>query len=193
MSRVQRIGIIAEDDSDFAVIKELICRITDKRSLTFKKKAGGGCGRVRRKCVAWAEELKTANCTMLILVHDRDRHNYAALHEQLVTIMSGSSFTNRYICIPVEELEAWFLSDPDTLKSSLRLDKPPRVSGIPEEVDSPKEYIEDQVRTCSQGRVTYLNTVHNLRIAEAVSIPKVLSKCPSFQRFHEYVSSHSYR
>lgn len=192
VNRVRSIAIICEDNSDFSSLRSLIRRLTGKQSLTFKKKIGDGCGKIRRKCLAWSDEFARNGCDMLIVVHDRDKFDYSKLHIELTDMLKGSTFVNRYICIPVEELEAWFLSDPESIKSVMKLDRVPKVKGSPETIPSPKEFIGEQIRLCSNSRVTYLNTTHNEKISKVVSIELLLNRCPSFRLFSDFVLSQKY-
>jgi len=192
MSSVHTIAIICEDDSDFKSLKVIIQSITGKTNLSFKKKSAGGCGMIKRKALAWSEEFHRKGCDLLLIIHDRDRNDYNKLEEQLRSIMKTSSFKNRYICIPVEELEAWFLSDPQALKDALNLDRLPKIAGLPETIDSPKEYIQNQAASCSQNKVMYINTIHNEKIAKLISIDQMLRRAPTFKLFHDYIDSYSY-
>ena len=193
MNKIHTIAIICEDDSDFQALKKLIERITGKTNLSFKKKAAGGCGVLKRKAYAWSEEFYKKGCDLLLIVHDRDRNDYITLQKQLQQIMKRSSFKNRYICIPVEELEAWFLSDPAGLKTALRLDRTPKIAGMPEDIPSPKEYLEDQAFACSKNKVTYMNTFHNEKLAEIISLEKMIKRAPTFRLFHEFISTYEYK
>jgi len=192
MSKIKCVGVIAEDDSDFNSVRILVKRIAGKDNIAFKKKIGDGCGKVKRKCSVWAEDLFQRQCDALIVVHDLDRSVLSQLESDLAERLSSASIARRLICIPVEELESWFLSDPKSIKSALSLSRIPKASGRPETITSPKEYLRDQVASCSGSRRIYLTTKHNELLAQHVSIELARAKCPSFERFHDFVAGQRY-
>jgi hypothetical protein len=65
-------GIIAEDDSDVAVMREVTLTLLKPRVIGFRQFVGDGCGKLRRKCGAWAEILARQGCSWLVVVHDLD-------------------------------------------------------------------------------------------------------------------------
>lgn len=192
MARIKIVGIIAEDESDFESARILIERISGKSNLGYRKKIGNGCGKLRRKCLLWSNELSQLGCGMLVLIHDLDRNDLPTLSDQLSTALRSSTLSNRLICIPVEEIEAWFLADPTAIKRALNLRKLPRFSGMPEQVDSPKERLRDEVFRCSDKNKDYLNTRHNQILARHVDISLLRSRSPSFSKFYDFVSTQHY-
>jgi len=192
MSKVKCIGIIAEDDSDFESSKVLIKRITSKTNLSFKKAIGNGCGKIRRKALAYTIDLKNRGCDTVILLHDLDRRNLEQLKKELTAKLSDSPITNKLICIPVEEIEAWFLSDPNAIKTALNLRRKPNIRGNPETINSPKETLGELIFHCSEKNIYYLNTRHNEIIASEVSIDIMKNKCPSFNCFYSFISEQKY-
>jgi len=187
--RPPRVGIIAEDDSDVAAAKVLIRRLAKRDSIGFKKFVGHGCGRIKRKCQSWAITLKIKGCRYLVLIHDLDRNNLDALRTDLDAALSPSPITPYLICIPVEEMEAWWLSDPQAIQKALNLKVTPEVKGLPQSIASPKEYLGKLVRQCSYKTKTYLNTEHNAKIAEYLSLSKA-KKCDSFIPLCDFVAKH---
>jgi hypothetical protein len=81
--------------------------------------------------------------------------------------------------IPVEELEAWLLTDPKALKVTFNLKKLPKCPSNPETIRYPKEYLRDLILKTSAKSKQYVNTIHNPRIAERVSLAS-LRKCAAF-------------
>jgi hypothetical protein len=57
-----KMGIIAEDDSDVAVLRELTLSLLKPSRIGFKHFVGHGCGKLRRKCRAWACNLVRQGC-----------------------------------------------------------------------------------------------------------------------------------
>ncbi len=184
------IGIIAEDDSDFLSARMLIKRISANNKLTAHKFLGKGCGKIKKKCNAWAKVLNKKGCGTLVLIHDSDTNNPDRLRTELKIALSPCPIQNHLICIPIQEFEAWFLSDPDAIKSGLKLRKAPSIKGLPEQIDSPKEFLGELVHRTSNGEKIYINTKHNEKISQFLSIKKVLNRCPSFSSFYCFIRKH---
>lgn len=187
-SKSFKIGIIAEDDSDVDAARVLIRRISNNKDVEIRKFVGRGCGRIKRKCMAWANILKTKGCRYLILIHDLDRNNLTELKMQIDSIMNPCPIANFLVCIPIEEMEAWFLADPNAIQAVFNLPKPPIIKGHPQSISSPKEKIGDLVKKYSNKKQIYLNTKHNYKIAEHLDFNKA-KRCDSFVPFHNFIAS----
>jgi hypothetical protein len=192
MNKVKCIGIIAEDNSDFESSKILIKRIIKKENIRFKKAIGNGCGKIRRKANDYSSDLQKRGCNLLILLHDLDRFNLLDLKKELEEKLETAPIDNYFVCIPIEELEAWFLSDPNGIKHALNLKRAPNIKGLPEHILSPKEKLEELVSICSNKEKIYLNTKHNELIASKISIDKAKEKCISFKQFHDFLLKQKY-
>lgn len=186
MTKVKSIGLIVEDNSDFTCFSTLISRIADKDKIRFKKVIGNGCGKIKKKAFSWSANLHQRGCNVLVLVQDLDRNNQKELKKALEDSLSGSPIQTRLICIPMEELEAWLLSDPQGIKETFKLKRLPKFNGNPESIKSPKEELRDSIYACSDKRILYI-TKHNEKIAENVSIDKMKAKCSSFTELHDFV------
>lgn len=186
MSKVKSIGLIVEDNSDFNCLTTIIKRISKKDKISFKKVIGNGCGKIKKKALAWSENLNQRGCNVLILVQDLDRNNLKDLKTELTNALKTSPITTKLICIPIEELEAWLLSDKKGLKDTFNLKRLPKFSGKPETINSPKEKLRDAIYSCSDKNILYI-TKHNERIAENVSIDIMKNSCPSFKELNDFV------
>ncbi|MDD5759590.1 MAG: DUF4276 family protein [Desulfobulbaceae bacterium] len=184
-----KVGIIAEDDSDVDAAKVLIQRIANKDNVAIKRFVGQGCGRIKRKCHSWARNLQIKGCRYLILLHDLDRNELKELQNDLDNAISPSPITPYLICIPIEEMEAWWLADPQAIQKALNLNITPKITGHPQDITSPKEHIESLVKKYSQKTKVYLNTKHNSLIAQHLDLDKA-RKCGSFLPFYDFVSTH---
>jgi hypothetical protein len=193
MSKVKCIGIIAEDNSDFETAKILIKRILNRDNLSFKKAIGNGCGKLRRKALDYAIDLKNRGCDMLILIHDLDRNIHLKLIRDLQKKIEDAPIDKKFVCIPIEELEAWFLGDAEGIKDIFNLKRKPRFNGLPETINSPKETLGEQIYLCSNKSTIFLNTKHNQKIAERICIDTVKQRCPSFDLLHSFVTAYEYK
>lgn len=193
MSKVTCIGIIAEDDSDFHTARILIKRIVAKNNLSFKTMVGHGCGKLKSKASVFAENLYKRGCDMLILIHDCDKNNCRKLLKDLEDKIKSAPFEKKMVCIPIEELEAWFLSDPEAIKKTFTLKRLPRFNGLPETIASPKEKLGEQIFLCSDKLTIFLHTTHNENIAANINLTMIQQKCPSFKLLHDFVLKYEYR
>lgn len=184
MSR--RVGFIVEDQSDLDILHALATRIAT-RKFSVSHFIGRGCGAVRRKARPWCENLAAKGCAYIAIVHDRDRNDVTELRSALTTIVPQSLSAKTSIIIPIEEIEAWLLSDAAAIGRALKLQKAPQSVNHPEKIVSPKEYLVRSVRKCSLKTKTYIPTVHNRLVARELSIEVVREKCPSFCEFHRFV------
>lgn len=187
--RIPRVGVIAEDDCDVDSVGVLIHRIADNEYIGIKKFVGRGCGKLRRKCHAWAEELKRRGCSLLVLMHDLDDNDLKHLRGEIQNALNPCPITIHLICIPVQEFEAWLLSDPEAIKTAMHLENTPNVKVSPETINCPKEYLSKLIYKASNREKIYINTKHNARIAARVSIDKARNKCPSFVPFYKFIQS----
>lgn len=187
MSKVKSIGLIVEDDSDYNCLVTIIKRIAKKQNIKFKKVIGNGCGKIKKKALAWSENLHQRGCNVLILVQDLDRNDLLALKTELEKTLATSPISTKLVCIPIEELEAWLLSDQKGLKETFNLKRIPKITGKPETINSPKEILRDLIYSCSDKNVLYI-TKHNEKIAEDISIELIEQKCPSFAELRTFVS-----
>jgi len=192
MTKVKRIGIIAEDKSDYEAFKTIIKRIINKNEIGFKPRTSEGCGKLKRKAADYAVDLHNRGCDLLLLFHDLDRNNLIALERELEEKLSNNPIKNYFICIPIEEIEAWFLSDPENIKNTLHLNRTPNIKAMPETIASPKEYLGGLVKQYSDKNKIYLNTKHNNLLSENVSIDLMKVKCQSFAKLYQFILMQSY-
>lgn len=192
MAKIKSIGVIVEDQSDFDSIRILVSRIIGKDNVAFRPAIAHGCGRLQKKAYDFSCNLYQKGCNLLILVHDLDRNNLHNLQQTLQRKLKGVPFSSYFICIPIEEIEAWFLSDPAGIRRTLRLKKTPNVKNAPESIKDPKERLGKYIEQCSGKERLYVNTVHNAQLSKVVSIQEAVRKCPSFKKLHDFVGTHSY-
>ena len=114
-----RIGVIAEDSSDIDVVKELILKLKSPRSFCVRHFVGNGCGKLRNKCRAWANQLHLNGCSALLFIHDLDRNKPAKLRTDLTAALTPCPIVKHVIVIPIEEIEAWLMCDASAFKKFL--------------------------------------------------------------------------
>lgn len=189
MSRYpKKVGLIAEDESDIESLKELLKKVVKQENIGFKSFVGRGCGKIKRKVDDWAKQLKLRGCKVLILVHDLDRNNHETLFKSIRDSIEPFIIADTFISIPVEEMEAWFLADPNAIKIALKLQKNIKTYHHPERVRSPKEVLGMEIEKASKNSKIYINTKHNPLISKQVDIELLKSKCDSFNQLCEFAA-----
>lgn len=182
-----KIGVIAEEDNDIDVLYGFTCKLIDEKSFSIKKFVGHGGGKVRSKCTAWADDLIRRGCTYLVVLHDLDERVLSVLSKELSDSIAHASYNATIILIPVREMEAWLLTDPRALKKVFGLSKEPKLPGNPETLLDPKKRLTEII--WKGGKKRYINTIHNKKIAMAMSIAKAKT-CKSFCPYPIFVSKH---
>jgi hypothetical protein len=184
------LGIIAEDRTDCETVKVLIRRMlqaANRRPPSIKDFApnSGGCAAMRRKAPKWARELRRAGCGAVVLIHDLDRnpHNGELNHrEQLTSELRSLVGHDDYVCIPVEELEAWFWSDQAVLDAVTK--GRARALPHPERLARPKEVLRDHAY---RGRGRALATTENAELAALLDLQRCAASCPSFASLQAFI------
>jgi len=172
-----KIGIIAEDDSDVAVLRELTLNLIRPRTVGFKKFVGDGSGKLRRKCGAWANNLVKQGCPWIAVVHDLDQHDELKLRTQLTNAIAPAKPPFSVVLIPKREIEAWLLYDKQAIAAAFKENKMPKLPGNPESLTDPKKHLRDLIRR-NYGK-DYLHTIHNAQIAKRIR-PEALRSSQSF-------------
>lgn len=191
--KVKAIGLIVEDNSDFDTFKMLISRIAEKDNIAFKKAIGNGCGKLRRKAISYCRNLNQKGCDLIILVHDLDKNDLKTLEKSLNDLIKTSPAKYNYTCIPIEEIEGWFLGDPDGIKEVFNLTRKPKITGNTETIASPKEKLEEYIYLCSEKSKRYLNTKHNSQLAKNLCLDKMKSNSLSFAKLYNHVKLYEFK
>jgi hypothetical protein len=179
-----KIGVIAEDQTDIDVLYELTCKIIHENTFSFKKFIGRGCGKLRRKCYAWAKNLLAQGCDHLIVLHDLDNNNEDELRKELEKSINDFEYQSKIILIPIKEIEAWLLTDDVSLRDVFNMKRLPKLPRNPETVGDPKKKLRDIIWTNTKRY--YINTIHNKKIASSCRIKKV-ETCKSFRPYSKFL------
>jgi hypothetical protein len=171
-----KLGIIMEDKADVACIKVLIEKITPgKYAIKGIGTKGGGKMFNAVKMTAWTRSFYAESCNLLLVIHDLDRdritnelNDEKQLKANLETALANNPISKKCIVIPIEELEAWLLSD----KYS-----------HPQSIPNPKKELRKLNRN-------YL-TSDNAKIAGRININDIAGKCPSFRPLQEFLKTNA--
>jgi hypothetical protein len=180
------VGIIAEDDSDVAVLHHITMNLLRPHTVGLKKFVGNGCGKLRRKCAAWALNLAERDCHWIAVVHDLDENNERELRSELQHAIAPAVFRARVVLIPKKEIEAWLLYDPRAIATAFREHTLPRLPGNPESLPDPKKHLGNLIWGTYKKK--YLNTIHNAQIAKHIQAAR-LRGCPSFAPHFEFTAA----
>jgi hypothetical protein len=172
-----KIGIIAEDDSDVAVVRAVTLSLLKPHNIGFKWFVGNGCGKLKRKCGAWAQNLVRQGCPWIIVVHDLDVYDERQLRIQLNEAIVHARAKVSVVLIPKREIEAWLLYDSKAIAVAFNENKQPKLPGNPESLLDPKKHLRNLI--WKKYRKDYLNTVHNARIAKCIDV-SLLKRSMSF-------------
>ncbi|HEX2569079.1 MAG TPA: hypothetical protein VH877_05915 [Polyangia bacterium] len=183
------LGVLAEDLNDCDVIDTLVGRIFAERQIPagrykVHKRGSQGCAKLRRKAEPWMRELATRGCRHIILVHDRDRHDEAQLRAQL-SALAVPGGVERHVCIPVEEIEAWFFASSKALELICREDAARHVHSSPHLIRSPKEKLKEL--SLGANRKPRHSENDNAKLAEVLELDACARRCAAFRELRSFL------
>lgn len=167
-----KIGILAEDTTDADCIKILVKRMSNDRVMSKGMGVGGGGNMLNtRKMTLFTKSLFAEECTHLLVVHDLDRNGLTnelndenQLRAKLKKALVHNPITPKSIIVPIEEIEAWLLSDKEP---------------YPQKISNPKNVLR-------KLNPNY-RTSDNAKLAEEINIDDIAKKCPSFRPLKEFL------
>ncbi len=185
------IALIAEDDTDCDTIREIVHRVLD-RNISTKKWASRGCSTLKKKLSAQLTAMSNRGCNAFIIIHDLDRNpqnnslnDEAKLRQTLEALASKAKGINKHICIPVEELEAWFWSDPDVVK---HIGRGNGIASInPHLIAKPKEQLI-KLSAGENSKPRY-STNENVKLAKMLNLDLCSDRCQSFRDLRDFLCS----
>ncbi len=188
-----RIALIAEDDTDCDAMRIIIHRVLGK-DISTKKWASKGCGKLRRKLPAKIKELSREGCNAFVILHDLDRNpqngslnNELELRKKLEESISSFQGIHKHICIPIEELEAWFWSDPEVVKHIGR--GKGQAKANPHTIPKPKEALLKL--SIGENRQPRYSTNMNAELADMLNLKICADRCPAFKGLIEFLKPDS--
>jgi Domain of unknown function (DUF4276) len=185
------IALIAEDDTDCDTVRKIVHRVlgTNTRTKTWASK---GCSTLKRKLSAKLKAMSNDGCNAFIIIHDLDRNpqnnslnDEAKLRKTLEEAASEVKSINKHICIPIEELEAWFWSDPDVIKYVGRGKGEAKLN--PHLIIKPKEQLIKL--STGENRKPRYSTNMNVELAEMLNLELCSDRCPSFKNLLNFLQS----
>lgn len=185
-------GVLAEDDTDCAAVGVLVRRAAREVSdlpVGLRRFAAAGCSKLKRKAEPQIRAMAREGCAAAILVHDLDRNpdnsqlnDEAALRAQLEAIAVPAGLA-RLICIPVEELEAWFWSDPAVVEEVGR--GKGKAHPSPHLIARPKEAL---IRLSMAGdKKPRYSTNDNPKLAAKLDLDLCAKHCRAFRDLRAFV------
>lgn len=189
-----RIGLLAEDETDCDTVKVLIHRLLDpirseSSRVDVKRRYGNGASKLRRSAERWMKQLADEGCSVMIVLHDLDRDpvsgdlNEEAELRSRLTVIPVPRAVSRYVCIPIEELEAWFWSDIRVLQKIGP--KSARASLAPETIKKPKEELR-HLSARDRGRHWY-STNLNEELAKELDLDVCGERCATFRGLRDFL------
>lgn len=181
------LAVLAETDSDVEVLVAIIRKLLENPRLPIKKKGFNNCSELKRKGARVMRMFAKAGVDRFIICHDADSPNPAgAFHQVESRIVKAAGLkTPACIIIPVEEIEAWLISDELAISRVIPTFKL-RPENRPEGISSPKEWLERKSRGAG-SKPKYIHNIHNQIVARHLRLDLVSQKCPSFRVLTKFV------
>jgi len=184
---------MGEDATDAETIAVLVRRLVPA-SVGVKTMAPprgrAGSAKLLKAAPTFMRDLQAKGCTLVILVHDLDlssANNELNDEPRLRARLSALPVPKgleRAVCIPVEELEAWFWADQAVLD---RVGKHAKASTSPHLIKKPKEQLKALAwRTHHKSYATN----DNPELARLLDLEICANRCPAFAALRDVVVRH---
>lgn len=185
------IALIGEDETDCNTVRKIVHRVLGQ-SVGTKKWASKGSGILKRKLKSQLKILSSKGCNAFIIIHDLDRNplnnslnDEVKLRQALESLSSDLPESTKHICIPIEELEAWFWSDPEVVQHVGK--SKGKAHPNPHQINKPKEKLI--ALSVGENRKPRYSTNMNVELAEKLNIEICSKRCPSFQELLCFLDS----
>ncbi len=185
-------GIVGEDDSDVLTLRELIIRFHERARLptaSFKKHGFRGCANLLSKGARYLEMFEADGCERLIVLYDADRDDPAARRQraELEIVKVANISIPCFVCVPVQEIEAWFLADTAAVTKVIPKCGILKEYTSPELQRDPKEQLKRICLDPKTRKSLYSPPTHNEKVARCVDLDLLLSKCSSARELANFV------
>jgi len=132
-------------------------------------------------------DLALKGCNFIVIIHDLDRGRNTQLNDEKALRSHLNAYevpagVQRTICIPVEEMEAWWWSDPKVVKRVGR-GKGSAIAS-PHSKAQPKEAL--QRLSCDVGGKPLYSTNENPGLAEEINLELCAKRCQSFADLRDF-------
>ncbi|NER20718.1 MAG: DUF4276 family protein [Symploca sp. SIO1B1] len=184
------IALIAEDDTDCNTVKKIVHRVLGQE-VKIKKWASKGSSTLKRKLTAKLKAMSRDGCNAFIIIHDLDRNprnNCLNDETQLRRVLEQAASTisdHKHICIPIEELEAWFWSDPGVVQYVGK--GKGKAHPNPHLIVKPKEKLIEL--SIGENRKPRYSTNMNVELAGIIDLEICSKRCPSFKSLLDFLYS----
>lgn len=184
------IGIISEAAYDCEALGVIVKKIIGNHTVIVPASKSGKDAIIHQKKVLVSKVLNF-DCEVVFIVRDSDGKSIQKIERALKEAYDTTPINSRYqICIAIQELEAWFLGDLDSIRITYTL--PKNSSKIPESnvdaIQNPKEKLKSYILKESKGKAQYIPS-DTIRMADNINIEKARTKSASFNNFYQVVSA----
>lgn len=184
--KTPKIAVIAEDKTDCKTIKVIIQRILGQQTSVTGVSAYG-CGNLAKMIPGTLSDLGKEGFSCFIIVRDLDNNDEAKIRSILMQAVQKSSFRpeHSFICIPVQELEAWFWADQTVLTKVATAKGKIKAHPNPQNIENPKEKL---IRASIEGnRKPRYITQNNPDLAQHLDLEICADRCPSFRDLRDFL------
>lgn len=184
-------AVLAEDISDADSIASIIKLIKNDKNLTVYKKGYGGAGNLFKHGAAQIKAYNLAkDCSKFIVCYDSDGEDVEIRRKRIINEIINPANVEASYCalVPVQEIEAWFLSDFDAIRAVFGGFRNIKAIPNPEHLKDPKEHLRHHLKNIKPSP-KYVNSLHNPQIAAKLNLDLVLRKCSSFAPLFELVKN----
>lgn len=186
------VGVLAEDITDCDVVVALIRVIHKDKKVGVKRYGANGAPALRKKLRSQIKRMLKQGCSAFIIMHDLDRgsttkklNDKALLMRELEQIVDSTGVDLRFICIPVEELEAWFWSDQAVL-DKVAGDNTAKAHHHPHMIDDPKSKLE---RLSYKNGKAQHSSNQNKELVGILDINVCAQRCLEFAALRDFIAT----
>jgi Domain of unknown function (DUF4276) len=190
MSKRLQIAIFVEDNTDYETVREIVHSVLGTNIKT-KKWDSEGCSTLRQKLTAKLKLFSNQGWDNFIIVHDLDldpknncHNDEPNLRKSLEESCKKVGGINSHICIPIEEIEAWFWADPKVI------DHVGKGNGTahsnPHLIRKPKEKLK-KISLSANSKPRY-STNDNAELMRLLDFDLCSDRCPSFKELVAFLN-----